>query len=518
MTTYLVEGLGDGALRIVQALFPGCSAAAAIMHTGTTLSRIGVAGPHGVELLQGAALHAGYGSMRERCTQRSYWENGEGCLLSLPILGNGRSAIGVLQVLTASEPDAAQLDTLEATTRVIRDAVWQSKLNKDLQHSLNQLFLVHQVGSAFTLSTSLDLVLTQVRDQLAGTLNLRHCCILLLHESRYLTREAGIGIDQQWLQDGRLPLARSLARAVLESGAAEQVTDLVELGSLDLPSLDTGALPAGVLCVPLSTRMGVIGFLELYTPTPYAFSSDEVFLLSILGAEVAMAVENAGLYESLREKEGRLTVLAHKLIHTQEEERRRIARDMHDGLAQMIVSAFQLLQAHAFTLPQGADRQSLDRGLAMLAECIDESREVIYDLRPSTLDDFGLILAMRQLLVTLSSEHDWQMEFSAEGQIGTLSSAMETAVFRLVQETLTNVRKHAQSARVRMRVCAAHGSLVITVRDWGIGFDPARASTRQNGHLGLMGMKERVSLLNGRFYLHSRPAAGTLVRITIPID
>jgi signal transduction histidine kinase len=438
-------------------------------------------------------------------------------LTSLPLPGAERETAGALQVLTATALDERHLQVLEAAAQVARDRIGQNILNKDLQHSLNQLFLVHQVGREFTLSTSLETVLVQVRDQLGDTLNLRHCCILLLRDQRQLEPVASLGVDRRWVQDERPALSRSVARSVLESGAAEQVTDPQELAGLDLPLLDTAQRPAGVLCAPLSTRMGVIGFLEVYTPLPQAFSGDDVFLLSLLAAEVAMAVENTQLYESLREKEGRLTVLAHRLIHSQEEERRRIARDMHDGLAQMLVSAFQLLQAHAFTMQSVAERQSLDRGLAMLAACIDESRKVIFDLRPSTLDDFGLVSALRQYLQTLGAEQQWQVEFSVRGTPGTLSPALETALFRLVKEALTNARKHARTRRVRVRLTARQHAIIISVRDWGTGFEPRNTAGRP-GHLGLAGMRERVALLNGGISVYSKPGTGTLVCITIPTE
>lgn len=521
MTGYQVDGLAESTLQVVRALVPESSTALGVLQNGSVLACVSAAGPDSRLLLEGQALLAAYRGMRARTALAEPFEEDrplERRIISIPVLDADRVSIGVLQVLARREPEAIIMRTLEAIGVVIAHIVRQTRLNRELQHSLNQLFLVHQVGREFNLATSLDTVLLQVRDQLTGTLNFHHCCILLLRERRHLVPEAGIGVDPHWLQRARPALARSVAKRVLESGVAEQVSDPVEIAGLDVPTLDDGVPPAGVLCAPLSTRMGVIGFLELYTATPYAFSADEVFLLSVLATEVATAVENSQLYESLREKEGRLTVLAHKLIHSQEEERRRIARDMHDGLAQMIVSAFQLLQAHAYTVPEGTDRQMLERGLAMLSDCIDESRKVIFDLRPSTLDDFGLVLALRQYLATLESEVGWHAEFSLVGQIGTLSPAMETAIFRLVQEALTNVRKHARASKVLVRLACKDDTLVITVRDWGCGFNVREAAGHRNGHLGLTGMKERVSVLNGNVYLRSKPGTGTLVRITIPME
>ena len=519
MAPYQLDGLADGALATARTLFPGASVAAALLANGKSLHLVGTRGPHGYVLLDGIALQAAYRTMSERTTIVQPCEDGElagHTLISAAIPGEGGAPSGVLLLLTPGVPEATAPKTVEALGLVIADAARRIRLNRELQHSLNQLFLVHQVGREFNLASSLDEVLRAVSTQLAGTLNVHHCCILLLHERRYLVPEAGIGIDREWMEQERLVLARTLANSVLESGVAEQICDPVEMATLDAPLLDNGVPPASILSAPLITRTGILGFLELYTATPYAFSRDEVFLLSMLAGEVAVAVENAQLYAAVREKEGRLTVLAHKLIHSQEEERRRIARDMHDGLAQMIVSAFQYLQAHAFTVQDGTDRQALDRGLTMLAECIDESRKVIFNLRPSTLDDFGLVLALRQYLSALETEFGWQVEFALAGHVGPLPSTLETAIFRLVQEALTNARKHARTQRVRVKLAAKDGELTISVRDWGQGFDMREAAARRRGQLGLMGMKERVQLLNGSFHLRSKPGAGTLVRITLP--
>src|SRR5260370_33772441 len=110
---------------------------------------------------------------------------------------------------------------------------------------------------------------------------------------------------------------------------------------------------------------------------------------------------------------------------------------MHDGLAQTLVSSYQYLQAHAFSVSGSANRDSLDRGMAMLAECIDESRNVIFDLRPTTLDDFGLLQALRQYLSRLECDLGWTVDFTLDGQVSPLLPTMETAVFRLVKEALT---------------------------------------------------------------------------------
>ncbi len=519
----IFAGLADNVLHVVATLVPGCSAAAGIMVASTrAMQRVGAVGAHASLLLEGASLLSAYRAMSEHAMLTTSFDTAEtpsGCLASVPIWGRNRIPLGALQVLVDSGSfDARLRGTLEALTELISDAVYHHKLNLDLQHSLNQLFLVYEVGRQFNLVSSMDDVLHEVRVRLSGTMNFHHCCIMLLNAEQYLVPEAGIGIDPQWMAEARPKLERSVAALVLESGVAEQVTDPIELAGLDAPTLDTGLPPESVLCAPMRARMGVIGVLELYTSEPYAFSRDEKFLLSVLASELATALENSQLYASLREKEGRLTVLAHKLIHSQEQERKRIARDMHDGLAQMLVSAYQYLQAHAYSVPSGKSRESLDEGLSTLAECIDESRNVIFDLRPSTLDDFGLVHALRQFLQRTEVEAGWNAQLDIKGDIGPMPPATETAIYRLVKEAVSNARKHAQSPRIQVRLASRAGNQVILVRDWGKGFDPKAAQSLGSGQFGIMGMRERVSLLSGSFRLRSRTGAGTVVRIVLPLE
>jgi len=237
----------------------------------------------------------------------------------------------------------------------------------------------------------------------------------------------------------------------------------------------------------------------------------------VLAVEMAAALENARLYEALREREERLTEYAAKLVNSQEDERRRISRDIHDGLGQMIVSAFQYLQAHEYSLPEGHPRDTFTRGLAVLQECIDETRRVMSDLRPSTLDDFGLVVALQQQLDAAASEAGWTPSFEAGG-VTRLSPAVETTIFRVVQEALSNARKHAGADRVRVSLSCAGEAVYVEVRDWGRGFEVSgvRARPERGQHLGLMGMRERVALLGGAVEIESTPGEGTMVRITLP--
>ena len=184
----------------------------------------------------------------------------------------------------------------------------------------------------------------------------------------------------------------------------------------------------------------------------------------------------------------------------------------------MIVSALQYLQAHEYTLAEDHTRDLFQRGMAVLQGCVAETRRVMSDLRPSILDDFGLSVALKQHLEAVAEQAAWQTEFVAGDGETRLAPAVETTIFRVVQEALNNTRKHAQTDRVRVELGRRGGRVAVEVRDWGRGFDLAGVAARpeRGEHLGLMGMRERVSLLGGSVDIESSRGAGTTVRIELP--
>ncbi len=438
--------------------------------------------------------------------------------LSGPLAQGGPEPLGLARLVVDEEPAPGLVTSVRALAAHAAIALEQSALHQELQHSFNGLFIVYEAGQLLNLARTADDVCAHVIGLLARTLRLPHCAVLSLRGDT-LTPVAHNGLDDGWAATWSLPLAGTFAARVLEAGAAAQFEDVINLEGIPLPMLETGRGPESVLCAPLTTRAGTLGFLEVYRATPEPFTDDEVFVVSVLAVEMAAALENARLYEALREREERLIQYAAKLVTSQEEERLRISRDIHDGLGQMIVSAFQYLQAHEYSLSPEHPRDAFARGLSVLQGCITETRRVMSDLRPSTLDDFGLVVALQQQLDAAAREAGWEARFDVRGSVARLVPAVETTVFRVVQEALNNARKYAEATRVRVTLCGSDDEVVVEVRDWGRGFvvDGIAAHPARGAHLGLMGMRERVSLLGGSVTIASAPGAGTTVRIVLPI-
>lgn len=232
-----------------------------------------------------------------------------------------------------------------------------------------------------------------------------------------------------------------------------------------------------------------------------------------------LARENERLFQQLTRDERRFRGLAKAVWKVQEDERRRLARELHDGLGQTLTALTHLLERMQ---RQGGGEQGeshrLAHSLELARTALRETRELSRLLRPPVLDDLGLLPALAWLARTLGEQTGLAVELETAGLEERLEAEVETLVFRVVQEALTNVLKHAGAARAEVRVTRQEGSLELTVRDAGRGFDPTILESRAGATgSGLRGMRDRIELFGGRLHLRSAPGAGTSLSAVIPL-
>jgi len=271
------------------------------------------------------------------------------------------------------------------------------------------------------------------------------------------------------------------------------------------------------LGVPIRHKDVVLGALYLTDKTG-GFTADDEATVSALGLHLAVAIRNM---QMLRRQHD----LVAGLIAAQEAERRAVAYDLHDGLTQYVMGAWAHLEGYRAAraaLPDDPHMEELEQGLRFLKEAVVESRRLVNGLRTLYLDDLGLAGAVEQLLFEERDRSSWE-DASLAHNLGEdrFPESTETAVYRVIQEALTNVRKHAKARRVvvRMEVVQDGGSdsrLVIEVEDDGRGFD-LDAAQRSAGRVGLHGMAERVRLLAGSLDIQSERGSGTVVGARIPL-
>ncbi|MDV7763884.1 sensor histidine kinase [Peribacillus simplex] len=206
-----------------------------------------------------------------------------------------------------------------------------------------------------------------------------------------------------------------------------------------------------------------------------------------------------------------------KIIEAQEQERKKLSREIHDGPAQMLANVMMRSDLiERVQRERGPDEALVEiRSLkVMVRNALYEVRRIIYDLRPMALDDLGLVPTLRKYLQTTEDYNTGvHLNFVNLGQVKRLPSDMEVALFRLVQEAVQNSLKHAEPKQVQVKLSISKEMVTVVVKDDGKGFD---SSIQKEGSFGLVGMRERVELLEGEMTIDSQPGAGTLVFIQIP--
>ena len=224
------------------------------------------------------------------------------------------------------------------------------------------------------------------------------------------------------------------------------------------------------------------------------------------------------LYEELKQRDQLRARLLQKLIHAQEEERRRIARELHDETSQVIGALALSLDTALATLPPNASRDRLLEARALAIRSLDGIHRLSFDLRPSVLDDLGLFRAIEWYAERDLKRRGIAVRCESDEQDGRLPPEIETALFRAVQEAITNIVKHAQAETVLIQCAITPKAVTIEIEDDGQGFDPAGISdTAASGRgLGLAGIRERMEILGGDALIDSAPGRGTRVVLTVP--
>lgn len=274
--------------------------------------------------------------------------------------------------------------------------------------------------------------------------------------------------------------------------------------------------------VPLIAGGRVIGALSVAAPSSSYFNSDNFRLMVIIGTQLGVALENVRLWKDLQNKERLRAQLLAKAIRAQEDERRRIARELHDELGQSLNALIFGLKTAEITVEQNAaDVQDVLRRLRVAtSDAVRELQTVIYDLRPSLLDDLGLIPALRWYAESRLESQGIRVSLETGNEDGArFSSDVETALFRIAQEALTNALKYAEADTIQIRLSSDEKKITLVIVDNGKGFDLSsvlKNRGRDGRALGLLGMRERAELLSGTCHVASELAVGTHIQVEIP--
>lgn len=410
-----------------------------------------------------------------------------------------------------------------AVTELMRD-VTEAKLAEDKIAQANQyLSALNTIAMALSRSLDLDTVLNSALDKTLEIMHGKIGGILLLDEEKQtLCYRVHRGLSQTYVGEMCLYLGEGIAGRVAQTGEAILVEDISKDPRATKPRIIAAEGLRAFASVPLRAKEKIVGVLNIASSESHKFSVDDVRLLESIAAQVAIATENARLHHQVQNQDKIRGELLSEIFSIQEEERRRIARELHDETSQSVASLAANLEVATATLPTGADeaKATLRKVQALSINILDELHRLIYELRPSLLDDLGLVAATRWLADNILAPAGVNVEFKTAGHQRRLPPGLETCLFRVIQESINNIVRHAQAKNATVMLNFQKSAITVNISDNGSGFDVAEAiSTRDRPRgLGLLGMKERVALMNGTLSMRSHPGSGTEIEAVIPLS
>ena len=287
-------------------------------------------------------------------------------------------------------------------------------------------------------------------------------------------------------------------------------------GTLHAASYQTGAF----ISVPVPLQDAGCGVLNVADPLgERTFHEDDLARLQTFGQTIARSLAFASAQRRIQQLEAQVRRLQWQVVQAQEDERRRLARELHDEAGHALTAAIFRLDLERLQLP--TDAVSVAAALSgtreTLLECAATLHEVAFALRPRILEDLGLVPAVRSLARQALADGTLQVAVTVDGPERPLDDTVQLVVFRVVQEALTNIRKHTQATQAWIRLAFQPRRLLVRIEDNGRGIGGADVQSRQRSGLGLKGMRERVELLDGVFQVGAREDCGTRLAVQLPL-
>lgn len=459
-------------------------------------------------------------------------------------------AISIIQALRAFEVETRQQLISANNARLLaqRDALFIQEqaqreteaINQDLEQAVQELSILYELSRNLAATIDRDTLLQQTIARIFDTLPRIGGGMVLLREKveRPLAVVALSGYPGRG-QDNcdaifECPYDRAylLGQHVAETGNlawcdGENIVDLGEANTvltrhLDTPlEIDIGGHTIGV---PLLAQQHVMGSVVFSVkPNTAPFTQRDLSLIVAITGQLSIAIENASLYQEVQAREAMRGELLQQIVAAQEKERQRVARELHDSTGQSLTALGLGLAAASENLhknPEMATHQ-LQELRALNSQALQDVHNLVADLRPSLLDNLGLISALRSQVQAFQKRTGVHASFAHTGEKRREDPTIELALYRIAQEALTNVAKHAGATEVRIRLISRPNRLCLRIRDNGRGFDTEAVLDSRQKHReswGLLGMQERVSLIGGHFFIRSRENVGTVIQICIPLQ
>ncbi len=390
----------------------------------------------------------------------------------------------------------------------------------------DELIALSRVAAAISGLTDLDTILRVGLDTVLAVLDRGIGGIMLLDDDTgTLSYRVYHGISDDYAREMRIRLGEGIAGKVAESARAAMVEDISQSPEAAHPELISKEGLKAFVSVPLMSRDRVLGVMNIASNLPHQFTEKDIHLLYATGDLLGMAIEQARLYGELRRSRERYRQLVRFALMAQEEERRRISRELHDETSQALSGLVLNLQAvtemvEMAGIQDARLKETLKKAHGLAVEVGNEIHRLIVNLRPTLLDSLGLVPALRQHAQSVLEPLGISLSFHFDELGRALPKDVETNLFRVAQGAIGNIQQHSRATSVSISLMVNGNELVMTISDNGIGFDVSQIKTVEpSGRgAGLFSMKERVQLMGGTCNVKSQPGRGTTVTVRVPIQ
>ena len=407
----------------------------------------------------------------------------------------------------------------EERTRLLES---ERRARAEAETAIERLRAIQSITESALARLALDDLLSELLARLRKALGGDFACVQLVNEAHdSLDIRAADGVALDLVAPVRVPIGQAVAGRIAADGRPRIAHDLstTDVSRIEgLPHELRALLQGSMLGTPLQVEGRVIGVVSVASARSRRFTEEDLRLLQVVADRAAPAIERGRLMETVRAGREQLQALSRRLLTAQEEERRRLAVELHDELGQVLTAVKINLGSLARESGGPAAPAHLRDATASVDRAMERVRDLALDLRPSLLDDLGLGAAVRSHADKFARTTPVEAHLSIDA-VPRLSSGLEIACFRVAQEALTNVARHAKARNVWVDLHLDTEALDLRVRDDGIGFDVnlARGRAISGASMGLLGMQERVSLAGGHYELSTRPEGGTEVRARFPL-
>ncbi|MEO7913548.1 MAG: GAF domain-containing protein [Roseiflexaceae bacterium] len=442
---------------------------------------------------------------------------------AFPILGAG-NVLGVMVFFSrqSGQSDQELLITMADIGSQIGQFFERAQTEERLWQYTQRLKTLHTLDQAILAAQSPEAIAQAALRHMRELAPCRAATVSVFdfasHEAIVLAVESSATMPFQ--RGSHLPLDVFLSFPNLQQGQLFIMDDLQE--SSDPATWHQLAIKDGLrsyLSVPIISQDTLIGALTLFSDRPRAFAPEVIDVAREVGIQLAVAIQNARLFEQVRAGAESLRLMSQQLVRAQEDERRHIARELHDEVGQSLTAALLNLQVMV-NLPDPNELPArLEDSMAQIERVLQQIRTLSLNLRPALLDDLGLAPALRWLVGRQAERTGFVATFNANVPDERFAADIETTCFRAVQEAITNIVRYAQARHVTVVLLKHDAELCVGIRDDGVGFDVAAALQRASqGHsMGLLSMQERVLLLGGQMRIESAPGQGALIEVCLPL-